>query len=100
TYTIQVPPQTAKLKVLLYWNDPPANPLSVNALVNDLDLSVNTAGGGIQLPLVPDPGPSGVLQPATPGIDRLNNVEQVVLENPTAGSYVLKVKGYDIPEGP
>lgn len=99
SYTIQVPPNMALLKVLVYWNDAPANPINAKALVNDLDLRV-TGPGGVLLPLVPDASPAGVQQPATPGVDRLNNVEQVVLENPAAGSYTLHIRGFDVPEGP
>lgn len=99
TYSIQVPSGTARLKVLLYWNDAPAHPVNAKALVNDLDLSVNSPGG-VLLPLVPDPSPAGVQQPATGQTDRLNNVEQVVLENPGPGGYTLRVKGFDVTEGP
>jgi len=32
--------------------------------------------------------------------DHLNNVEQVVVDDPVEGWYVLRVRGYDVPEGP
>ncbi|HYM94601.1 MAG TPA: S8 family serine peptidase, partial [Chitinophagaceae bacterium] len=37
---ITVPANTAQLKVMLYWNDPPAAALASKTLVNDLDLQV------------------------------------------------------------
>ncbi|MEM1121743.1 MAG: 3-coathanger stack domain-containing protein, partial [Bacteroidota bacterium] len=38
--------------------------------------------------------------PAVRGIDRLNNVEQVTLDDPTAGNYTLSIKGTSVPVGP
>lgn len=99
TFTITVPPNTAEAKIMLYWNDPAASPLAANALVNDLDLSVSHAGT-THLPLVLNPSPSHVTDNATEGADHLNNVEQVSIKNPSAGSYTINVKGYSIPQGP
>src|SRR5690606_8568269 len=98
TYTFTVPSNTAQAKVMLYWNDPAAAPLSAHALINDLDISVTTPAAGTVLPLVLDTVPSQVTAAAVPGIDRINNVEQVTLNNPAPGTYSIKVKGHAVPE--
>jgi hypothetical protein len=97
--SVSIPPQTAIAKIMLYWNDPAASPLVGPNLVNDLDLSVTTPGNNTVLPLTPNPNPAQVMQPALPGADHLNNVEQVVLQNPVAGNYTIEVKGFHIPQG-
>ena len=97
TFTINVPSNTAELRVMLVWSDVPASEGARPALVNDLDLLVE-ADGTIYKPWVLDPkNPS---KPAYKGTDRLNNAEQVTITNPAAGSYTIKVSGYAIPEGP
>ena len=96
-YTIDIPENADKVKVMLYWADPPAAPMALKALVNDLDLEVDY-NGDTYLPLVPDPTPDQAIlsSPAAPGIDRLNNVEQVVLQANDAGTATLRVKGWDV----
>ena len=94
---IQVPPGTAQLKVLICWNDPAASVSAAGALVNDIDLAVFDPTGNRHLPLVPDSARANVNNPATEQPDHLNNVEQVVINHPVAGSYTLNIKGYNIP---
>ncbi|MEL6986453.1 MAG: S8 family serine peptidase, partial [Bacteroidota bacterium] len=98
SHTINVPSGLAQLRVMIYWHDPEASVGANKALVNDLDLNIN----GSLLPLVldPTPNPTNLNTPATPGIDRLNNQEQVVIENPTAGNYTANITGFQIPQGP
>ena len=98
TFTLNIPANTAKAKVMLYWNDAASAPLTTHALINDLDLTVVTPSSTVLLPLILDTLPSQVATPATAGIDRLNNVEQVTLNNPVAGAYTIKVKGFNVPE--
>lgn len=78
------------LKVTLAWSDYPANPSAQKTLVNDLDVVVK--------------GPDGkeILGNAMlgAGADRTNNVENVVIAAPTAGTYTVTVKGYNVPQGP
>lgn len=99
THNITVPANTAKLKVMLYWNDAPANPSSTTFLVNDLDLVVNDGSTNYQ-PWVLNPSTSGVTQNATRNADHLNNIEQVTIDAPTAGSYTISVNGNVVPQGP
>lgn len=97
THTINVPANTAQLKVMLYWNDAPATPLAATALINDLDLQVKEPSNTTHLPLILDPSTAGVANNAAEGVDELNNTEQVVINNPQTGSYTISVKGTTIP---
>ena len=97
THNIIVPPNTARLKILLYWHDVPASPLSAKQLVNDIDLEVTEPGNMVHKPLVPDHTSDNVLNPAIEKEDRLNNTEQVVIDNPAAGNYSITVKGFNVP---
>ncbi|HVZ56861.1 MAG TPA: S8 family serine peptidase [Chitinophagaceae bacterium] len=99
THTITVPAGTAQLKVMLYWNDPAASPLAGRALVNDLDLSVSTPSGTSVLPFVLDTTEVNANNPATRGADHMNNVEQVVIDNPAAGDYQAQVRGFSVTQG-
>lgn len=96
--TITVPSGTTMVKVMLYWHDKEGSPLSSKALVNDLDLTVED-GTNTYEPWVLNSTPSGVTSPATRGIDRLNNIEQVTFNNP-GNSITIHIDGYDIPHGP
>ena len=99
---ITVPENIIEMRVMLYWADPAASVLTTKALVNDLDLRLTDGVGVTFLPLVldPTPEPASLDAPAVPGTDNLNNVEQVFLENPAAGTYSIEVLGSEVPEGP
>lgn len=97
---IVIPPNTAQLKVMLCWNDVPASPVSAIQLVNDLDLNVVMPSGSRRRPLVPDPTPANVNNSATEKEDHINNVEQVTITNPPAGTYNIVTKAYNVPRGP
>lgn len=93
THSITVPANTAQLKVMLYWNDPAAAVIAVHSLVNDLDLEVVNPSSAITLPLLLDTLPANVNNTAGTGVDHINNIEQVVINNPAAGTYTVNVKG-------
>ncbi|MBS1771918.1 MAG: S8 family serine peptidase [Bacteroidetes bacterium] len=94
--TITVPPNTAKLKVMLYWHDVPASALATTTLVNDLDLEVTEPSNTVHKPLVLDPDPVNILNDAVEKEDRLNNVEQVTIYNPTNGAHKITVNGFRV----
>ena len=96
THSISVPANAAQLKVMLYWNDPPASLLTAQTLVNDLDLTVQTPSATTILPKILDTVPSNVTAISTEGADHINNIEQVVINNPSSGSYSIKVNGTSI----
>lgn len=102
SFQLAIPSGAQRLKVMLYWHDPAGSVLSAKALVNDLDLRVEHPNGQQQLPWVPSSFPhlDSLGRAALPGVDRLNNVEQVVINQPAAGYYNLIVEGFEVPQGP
>ncbi|HVU96576.1 MAG TPA: S8 family serine peptidase [Puia sp.] len=100
TGNITVPAGMAQLKVMLYWADYPAAPFSASTLVNNLDLTVTEPSSTIHHPLILNPDPAHAGDAAVEGVDNLNNIEQVVVNNPTAGSFQVNISGTSVPEGP
>ncbi len=102
THTINVPAGTAQVRFMVYWSDEAATPGASTALVNDLDLVVTDPSSGTYLPWILDstPDPSLLDLPATTGEDHLNNMEQVLINNPAAGNYDIDITGFDVPVGP
>jgi len=109
------------LRATLVWDDPPGSPVLAAdqpQLVNDLDLSAVSPSDTIHGPWVLDPLPyPGPIKPsdvrparrctaparsfAEQGcVDRLNNVEQVAVEQPEAGGWTVRVRARDVPRGP
>lgn len=102
THTINIPANTKQVRFMVYWVDPAATPGANPALVNDLDLIVVDPSNNNLQPFVlnPAPNPSTLGNPAVPGIDRLNNMEQVLINNPAAGNYDVEITGFNVPFGP
>lgn len=101
TYTVNVPANSAFLKAMIYWHDPVASILSAKKLINDLDIEVIYPNGTtVEYPLVLDGNYGSVTATALPGVDRVNNSEQVIIKTPQAGTYTIRVKGYNIQQGP
>lgn len=98
-YEIPVPSNTAQVKITLYWNDvAPAMLTEKKSLVNDLDLTVVRPGNAEILPSFPRAAKP--LEAAAAGVDTVNNIEQIVLTGPAAGTYVVNVSGTKVPSGP
>jgi hypothetical protein len=97
--TITVPANTRRLKVMLYWADTAAAINAAATLVNDLDLTVSEPSALLHHPLILNPLPANVNDIAVEGTDHINNVEQVVIENPGAGTYSININGYAVPFG-
>jgi len=104
TYTtpITIPAGIQQVKLTLCWYDAPATPNAAKALVNDLDLElINTSTGEHLQPWVLSHAAhidSLVKEPVRKR-DSLNNNEQITLNNPAPGDYIIQVKGYSIPAG-
>ncbi|MBP7273522.1 MAG: S8 family peptidase, partial [Saprospiraceae bacterium] len=98
-HTINVPSGQALLKIMLYWVDKEGDPAAAIPLVNNLDLEVVTPSGTTFLPWILNTTPANVTDIATRGVDNLNNIEQVTLDNPETGNYTIRVKGMSIPSG-
>ncbi|QOY87064.1 S8 family serine peptidase [Paludibaculum fermentans] len=91
-HTITVPGGAGTLRVMLVWSDAPGSPESSTSLVNDLDLSLSHAGDPVALPLTLNPrNPAADAQPA---VNRRDNVEQVVIQNPPAGDFTAVVSAF------
>ena len=95
-YTFDVLADRDELRFTLAWSDPAGDPSLSNTalqLVNDLDLLLEDPNGGLHYPWVLDPLPAAAdhtdgsqdpisqsdVDPAYPGMDHRNNVEQVVV---------------------
>ncbi len=92
-------PGDTQIKVTLAWDDAPGTPNVNPVLVNDLDLRVFDSGGTQYYPWTLD-----MNNPSAPAVrtqaDHINNIEQVVIDNPTPGAYRIEVYGYNVPAGP
>ena len=101
-HTLAIPQGTRRIRVMLLWVDPPASTFAATALVNDLDIQITDPTGATQLPwlLNSTPNPALLDAPAVKGRDALNNMEQVLIDNPPAGVYSVNVSGFSVPEGP
>ena len=100
THSINIPANTKRVKIMLYWADSAAAINAGNALVNDLDVTVLTPTSILRRPLILNTTPASVNSLATEAADHVNNIEQVVIENPAAGNYSIIVNGFNIPFGP
>lgn len=101
-FTVIVPPGLSNARFMLYWTDVEASVNTSTALINDLDLTITDPSNNVLNPYVLDPTPNATAlnTPATTGADHLNNMEQVEINNPDGGNYLVKIKGYDVPYGP
>jgi hypothetical protein len=101
-HEIEVPEGVKEMKVMVYWTDKEASVNASVALVNNIDITITDPSADEHLPwlLSHFPHPDSLDKPATTGIDALNNVEQVQINDPASGTYTLNVAGTDIPFGP
>jgi PKD repeat protein len=102
THSITVPAGVSRVKVMLYWHDKEASTSAATALVNNLDLTVTDPSAVNHLPWILDPTANATTlgNPATKGVDNLNNVEQVAIDNPAAGTYTVNIAAPTVPFGP
>lgn len=93
SFVLNVPANAVNLKVTICWTDPAANVNDFPALVNNLDLRLKE-GSITTLPWVLDSNPDAndLSKVAIRGVDDLNNVEQVTIDDPTL-SYTIEVEG-------
>ncbi len=99
SFPITLSSNLASFKVTLSWTDPAATANAAKALVNDLDLVLrNTVTGETWLPWVLNKKPhkdSLALQ-AQRKVDTLNNSEQVTIDLPPPGNYMIEVLGSEL----
>ncbi|MFU8829054.1 MAG: S8 family serine peptidase [Phycisphaerales bacterium] len=86
-------------KATIAWDDFPAIPNVSSTLVNDLDLVVTDPSGVRHFPWTLDPS-----APDNPAVrtqeDNVNNIEQVFVENAMPGTWIVEIRGTNVPEGP
>lgn len=97
-FTINVPAGTGVLKATLAWDDPAAAAFSAIAYVNNLTLQLIAPDATVRQAFVLDPANPHL--PATTGANGRDNQEQVVVENPAAGTWTVRVTGTAVPTGP
>lgn len=100
-HLITVPPGVKEMRVMVYWRDPAASVNTTQALVNNLDAIVTDRANNVYLPWFLDatPNETSLDHPATKGVDMLNNMEQISITDPTAGSFTVTVSGTSVPMG-
>jgi hypothetical protein len=96
-YTLDVPPGEPTLKVTLVWDDFEADPLAAHALVNDLDLVVTGPDGRRHYPWTLNPYVPSKGAERTQA-DHTNNVEQVEVDSPAAGTWLIAVWATGLPQ--
>ena len=101
THNITVPTGVIQLNVMVYWHDLEGSVNASPALVNDIDINITNNNGITALPWLLDPSANATAlnSNATYGNDHLNNMEQITIDNPDSGNYVLSVNGFAIPFG-
>ncbi len=101
TIPINIPSNTARLKITLSWNDPAATENVNKALLNDLDLAVTDNAGNSYAPwlLSTYPAADSLAAPARRGRDSLNNQELVTIEQPATGTMTIRVHARQLSSG-
>jgi hypothetical protein len=77
------------------WTDYPSTEAAAINLVNDLDVTVTGPSGTFRGNVF-----SGGWSTTGGTADRRNNVENVYIQSPAAGTYTVTVNAYNIPNGP
>lgn len=96
-HTVEVAQGETELKISLVWDDYPADPLAAHALVNDLDLVVTGPDGRRYYPWHLDPyAPEAAAERVQ--ADHTNNLEQVCVEQPAEGTWLIAVWGTSVPQ--
>ncbi|MEM3444862.1 MAG: S8 family serine peptidase [Thermoplasmata archaeon] len=98
TYTYNVVDSSVPLKITLVWTDYPGSQNANPAIVNNLDLEVVAPDGTTYYRGNQFENNWSKPNPAT--VDARNNVENVFIKNPAAGTWTVRVKGTNVPQGP
>jgi len=98
SHNISVPAGTAQIRVMVYWSDYEGAASASPALVNNINMQVIDPSVTAFNPWVLNPSNQNGI--AIRGIDNLNNMEQVTIDSPVAGTYTVNIDGMTIPQGP
>jgi hypothetical protein len=101
THSIDIPNGVRRAKIMVYWADKEGSLIATYDLVNDLNCVVKDSSSNVYYPWLLDHSPNvaALSSPATTGIDSINNMEQIAIDNPQAGQYTLEIHGTVIPFG-
>ncbi|HPA40630.1 MAG TPA: S8 family serine peptidase, partial [Candidatus Hydrogenedentes bacterium] len=99
-YIVPVTAGDPFLKVTVAWDDAPGAVNTIPELVNDLDLTLTAPDGTtVHYPWTLDPA-----NPSAPAVqtqaDHRNNIEQVFVNAPAEGNWIISVAGTSVPSGP
>ncbi|MEO6061634.1 MAG: S8 family serine peptidase, partial [Thermoflexales bacterium] len=89
---------TPQLQISLAWDDYEATFNANPTLINDLDVELVAPSGAVWRPWVLDP--ANPANNATRGVNTRDNQEQVTVPDPELGTWLVRVKGKTVPEGP
>lgn len=96
TFAVTVPGNAKQLKLTVAWTDTAATANAAKALVNDLDAVLvlpSTLQSWQPWVLSSKSNKDSLSLPAIRSNDTLNNVEQITVDDPPAGTYQLQIKG-------
>ncbi|MET0533672.1 MAG: S8 family serine peptidase [Steroidobacter sp.] len=91
TYIATISATAQPLKVTLAWSDAPGNSGDANPVVNNLDLTVISPDG--TRTFLGNQFGAGGSSNTGGSADTLNNVEQVLVNNPAVGNWTIRVTG-------
>ncbi len=97
-YTFVVTDTAVPAQVSLAWDDYEATFNANPTLINNLDLELVAPSGAVSQTWVLNPAVPA--DPATRGINTRDNQEQVTVPNPEIGTWLVRVKGTTVPQGP
>lgn len=98
-YALNVAAGQSQIRITIAWDDVAASPGVQTALVNDLDLVLRAPNGTLYYPWTlnqQSPASGAVATTA----NKVDNIEQVVVNNPQAGLWTVQVRGSNVPFGP
>jgi len=93
TYNYGIWSNSTQLKITLVWTDYPGTPAAEKSLVNNLNLIVISPDSTVYYG-------NYFASPYNSAYDTVNNVEQIRIDNPQAGQYLIKINAYSVPNGP
>jgi Subtilase family/Secretion system C-terminal sorting domain len=95
---LSIPAETKQVRVMVYWHDPAGTVNTTKALVNDLDVTLKVGAQTYQpWTLSTNVNFDSLNRPAVRGIDRVNNVEQITLEDPAGDAAEITINGFSLP---
>ena len=97
-YYFIVPTDANPATVSLVWDDFEATFNANPALINNLNLELIAPSGTIWRPWILNP--ASPANNATRGVDNINNQEQVQVPTPEVGTWMVRVSGTTVPQGP